>query len=161
MKRLCLTLGLALAAGALGAEEGSALRRAHPTVKRTVLRMAGGARIMADVMDTEAGRERGLMFRRRLPRDYGMLFVFPVEGWLQFWMKNTFVSLDIVFIGRDKRVSAIHGRVRASTEQTLDADVARVAGTGQYVLELPAGAAERLGLKLGQALDFKAEIPKE
>ena len=163
MKRICLALGFLLAAGTggFGAAQPSAVPHARQAVKRTSLRFAGGRKIMVDVMDTPAGRERGLMFRRRLARNYGMLFVFPAEAGLQFWMKNTFVSLDIVFISRDKRVTVVHKRVRASTADTTDADVARVAGAGQYVLELPAGAAERLGLRPGQPIDFEAEIPKE
>jgi len=125
------------------------------------LRFASGRRIAVDVVDTPAGRETGLMYRKSLPRDYGMLFVFPIEiGNMTFWMKNTWVSLDIVFIGADQRITRIHARVRPSTEKTTDEEVARVRGPAQYVLELPAGAARRYKLKVGQPLDFSVPVPE-
>ena len=128
-------------------------------VARAPLRFSSGRRIAVDVVDQPAARERGLMFRRKLPGNYGMLFVFPDEMEREFWMKNTWVSLDIVFIGADKKIVRIHERVRPSTEKTADADVARVGGLAQYVLELPAGAARRYKLKEGQGLEFKVHLP--
>lgn len=142
-----------------GAAEGGPAAR--PQIKKTGLEFSSGKKITVDVMDTEAGREKGLMFRRKLPKNYGMLFVFPQENSLQFWMKNTWASLDILFIRGDKSISVVHERVRASTEDMTDDEVARVSGTGQYVLELPAGAARRYGLKAGQLLKFDAAIPRE
>ncbi len=115
---------------------------------------------MAEVADTPDLRETGLMFRQSLPKNYGMLFVFPDEQDRRFWMKNTWVSLDIVFIGADKTVRRIHERVKASTSQTTDAEIARVGGPGQFVLELPAGSAKRYRLKEGRRLDFLVDIPK-
>ena len=123
------------------------------------LRFASGRNISVDVVDSPAARERGLMFRRKLPKDYGMLFVFSDEKEVEFWMKNTWVSLDIVFIGADKKITRLHERVRPSTEKTMDAEVARVSGLAQYVLELPAGAARRYHLKEGQRLKFKVVLP--
>jgi len=127
--------------------------------KTTTLAMPGGV-ITADVVDTPAARERGLMFRRSLKPDYGMLFVFPGEMPLGFWMKNTYVPLDIVFIGADKRVTGIHANVRASTPKMPDEEVARAGGYGQYVLELPAGAAKRWKLRKGAKLKFEVAIPE-
>ena len=141
---------LAVTAWALCAASPQAAPR-HGSV-----RFASGRRIMVDVVNTPAGREKGLMFRKSLPKDYGMLFVFPAEMGLTFWMKNTWVSLDIVFIGADKRITRVHERVRPSTEKTADDEIARVGGSAQYVLELPAGAARRYKLKPGQVLDFEA-----
>jgi len=128
--------------------------------KQCRLSFASGRQITADVVDTPASREKGLMFRRSLPRDYGMLFVFPRQMLMSFWMKNTWTSLDIVFIGADKRVTRVHERVRPSTEETTDERVARVGGPAQYVLELPAGAARRYRLKAGQLVGFEAEVPE-
>ncbi|MDE2236469.1 MAG: DUF192 domain-containing protein, partial [Elusimicrobia bacterium] len=113
---------------------------ASAKVKRARLAFADGKAIQVDVVDTPAQRERGLMFRRRLPRDYGMLFVFPAQLKLNFWMKNTLVSLDMVFIGADKRITVVHPRMKASTLRTPDDRVAIAGGLAQYVLELPAGA---------------------
>ena len=118
-----------------------------------------GKTIQADVVDTPAARERGLMDRRKLDPDYGMLFVFPREMPLNFWMKNTWVPLDMVFIGADKKVTVVHENVPASTPKMTEDQYARRGGKGLYVLELPAGAARRRKLKAGQALKFETPIP--
>ena len=128
--------------------------------KTARLRFPSGKAIVVDVVDSPASRERGLMDRKKLPKDYGMLFVFPAERMLQFWMKDTWVSLDIVFMGRDKAITVVHERLRPSTEYTTDETVARAGGRGQFVLELPAGAAKKQKLKAGQKLVFEAVIPR-
>jgi hypothetical protein len=152
--------GLILAAAwALCAAGPAALAPQKPE-KQCRVSFASGRQITADVVDTPLAREKGLMFRRSLPKGYGMLFVFPREMAMSFWMKNTWVSLDIVFIGKDKRVTRVHERVRPSTEDTPDAAVARVGGPAQYVLELPAGAARRYRLKAGQFVGFEAAVPE-
>lgn len=148
--RNAILLGLLLAVSAC---------EASPAAKTAALRLPTGKTLRVEVMDTPAGRERGLMFRKSLPKDYAMLFAFPVEQGMNFWMKNTWVSLDIVFIGKDKRITAVHRRVKPSTEKTTDAEVARVGGLAQYVVELPAGAAARYKLETGQALKFDVAVP--
>ena len=126
-----------------------------------MIRCVSGAKIKADIADTPKEREEGLMFRKKLPKNYGMLFVFPREDYFEFWMKNTWVNLDMVYIGWDKKITALYPNVAASTPKTADADVARVGGRAQYVLELPAGAAKRDHLSVGQSLKFKVKIPTE
>lgn len=130
-------------------------------VKQTTMTFPNGKAIVVDVMDTPAGREKGLMLRKSLPKDYGMLFVFPAQMGLQFWMKNTLVPLDIVFIGADKKITVVHERVKASKETTPEDEVARAGGIGLYVLELPAGRAKAHKLKQGDALKFEAAIPEK
>ena len=164
MKRI---LTVVIAAGVLAAgtripaaASGAAADAPQKVSRYASLRFASGRKIRADVVDSPATREQGLMFRRNLPKNYGMLFVFPGEDAKVFWMKNTWVSLDIVFIGADQRITRIHARVRPSTEKTTDEEVARVRGPAQYVLELPAGAARRYKLKVGQPLDFSVPVPE-
>jgi uncharacterized membrane protein (UPF0127 family) len=158
---LALMLLLApLASAAPAARRHKAAACRPQTVrKKTVMVTPKGAKIRADVVDTPKERETGLMCRTRLPKDYGMLFVFPADISLGFWMKHTLVSLDILWIGADKRITTIAPRLKASTLDEPDSKVATARGRGQYVLELPAGAAERYGLKVGDALDFSADIP--
>lgn len=129
--------------------------------KTTELAFPDGKVIIVDVVDTPLARERGLMFRKSLPKDYGMLFVFERQGGMQFWMKNTWTSLDIVFIDKEKRITAVHHRVRPSTAATRDEDVARAGGLAQYVLELPAGDAKRHKLKAGRELKFEVAVPRD
>jgi len=88
-----------------------------------------------------------------------MLFVFPQEQALQFWMKNTLADLDMVWISPDKKVTGIHRDVPKSRADTPDEAVARRMGTGKYVLELPAGAALRHKLKVGDNLQFEWKDP--
>ena len=128
--------------------------------QKTSLTFPAGKTIQVDVVDTPAPREMGLMCRAKLPKDYGMLFVFPREMDLGFWMKNTLVSLDLVWIGSDKRITVVAPRLKASTVDTPEDRVARAGGKGQYVLELPAGAAKRHGLRMGDALKFVVAIPE-
>jgi uncharacterized membrane protein (UPF0127 family) len=158
MKRVTSWSAVALlsACAVFAAAAGKPLK----ALKRAPLTFAGGKTIRVDVVDTPLDRERGLMFRRSLPRDYGMLFAFPRLEPLTFWMKNTFVSLDMVYIGSDKRVTAVFERVKASTPKTTDEEVARVGADAQYVLELPAGAAKRYKVKTGQPVKFDVAIPQ-
>ncbi len=154
-----LALSLVLT-GPSRADSGAAPAcHAQTVAKKTKLRFKRGKPITVDVVDTPMSREVGLMCRTRLPRDYGMLFVFPQEMSLNFWMKNTLVSLDIVWIGADKKITVIHDRMKKSTVSTPDEKVAVAGGRGQYVLELPAGMARRRGLNVGDRLTFDAAIP--
>lgn len=151
MRRLIAALCLSAAlTGTLDAAE----------LKQTKLTFPNGKTIVVDVVDTPEQRERGLMHRKSLPKDYGMMFVFAHEGGMQFWMKNTWVPLDMVFIGKDKRITKLHRGVKASTEKTTDAEIARAGGLGQYVVELPTGAVNRHKLKEGQKLKFEVVIPQ-
>ena len=127
--------------------------------KHAALTFPDGKTIQVDVVDTPQDRERGLMFRRGLPQDYGMLFVFARQAPMQFWMKNTIVPLDMVFIGADKTIAKIHRRVKASALDTPEDAVARASGEAQFVLELPAGAGARHKLKEAQKLSFDVVIP--
>ncbi|MBI4347538.1 MAG: DUF192 domain-containing protein [Elusimicrobia bacterium] len=125
----------------------------------TTLRFPDGKAIEVELAVTPEQREIGLMNRLKLPKDYGMLFVFPIEQGLEFWMKNTFVDLDMVFIDTRGKVTAVHPRVPRSYPHTPDEKLARRGGLGRYVLELPAGAAKRRKLKVGQTLKFKITVP--
>ena len=113
---------------------------------RATLRLA----VAAD----EASRARGLMGVRRIPPNEGMLFVFPdVAGaHHEFWMKDTLVPLDMIFVEDDGTVSSVFANVPAPKPRTSDANVARRAGTGRYVIELAAGGARRTGITVGTRL---------
>jgi uncharacterized membrane protein (UPF0127 family) len=129
-------------------------------MRRIALRFPNGKQISVDVAETPSQREKGLMFKKSLPKDYGMLFVFPQALTLNFWMKNTWIPLDIIFIGPDKAVTRIYEGVRGSNKQTVQAKIARAEGWGQFVLELPAGTARKWGLKESQTLTFDVPIPQ-
>ena len=161
MKTLALILVLAPAAVASGSPPpaGRCVPQTVPKAKKTTLAFPDGRKIKIDLVDTPGTREIGLMCVRKMPRDYGMMFVFPQDMYLNFWMKNTLVPLDILWIGADKRITVIHERLKASTTETPDEQVATAGGRGQFVLELASGEASRRKLKVGDALKFEAAIP--
>ncbi len=154
-----LLLSLVLAVPAAAAPAAKCVPQKIPASKKLLLTLPDGEKIKADLVDTPASREIGLMCVRKMPRDYGMLFAFPQELYLNFWMKNTLVPLDILWIGADKRITVIHEKLPASTVSTPDEKVATAGGRGQYVLELAAGEAHRRALKPGDQLTFDAPIP--
>ena len=125
---------------------------------RTVsVTLPDGFAVAARVADTPQKQEKGLMFVKTLSETEGMLFVFDREQEQFFWMKNTLIDLDIVFIGPDKRVTSVAEQVPHSYTYTPDSDVARALGRGQYVLELAAKTAARHGVKPGAQLSFETE----
>ena len=158
---LALSLALSSSAAPAAAHAVAADCKPQNPPHKTALTYPDGTTILVDIVDTPQSREIGLMCRTKLARNYGMLFVFPQEMGLNFWMKNTLVSLDMVWIGADKKVTAIHDHMKKSTVDTPDKDVAVAGGRGQYVLELPAGAAARRKLKAGDQLKLNVAIPEK
>jgi uncharacterized membrane protein (UPF0127 family) len=104
--------------------------------------------------DTPARREQGLMWIRSLPADRGMLFVFERPQPLSFWMKNTYVPLDLLFVAPDGRVIRIAENAKPQSLETIDS-----LGIALGVLELKGGTAKRLGLKTGDRLQHPAFAP--
>ncbi|WP_296744167.1 DUF192 domain-containing protein [Mesorhizobium sp.] len=103
-----------------------------------------------EIADTSPEREAGLMFRKEMADDHGMLFVFEKPSAVNFWMKNTPMALDLVFIGQDGRIKAIK---RGEPESEA------IISPGQpvsFVLELKAGTAGKDGLKDGDLLRHPA-----
>jgi uncharacterized membrane protein (UPF0127 family) len=105
----------------------------------------------------EATRERGLMCVVRIPSGKGMLFVFAPPDRVQgFWMKNTLVALDMVFVTAAGRVSSVAAQISPTPAGTTDTDVARRDGIGQFVIELGGGDAARHGIVRGTKLALPA-----
>jgi uncharacterized membrane protein (UPF0127 family) len=106
-------------------------------------------RFFVEIADTTAERTRGLMFRQLLTDDFGMLFIFGTESFRSFWMRNTFVSLDIIFIDESGEIVSIG----ENTEPLSDTSV-RSEAPAKYVLEVPAGTTETLGIDAGDHIEF-------
>jgi len=126
--------------------EGSFCRALVVDGPRGTLRLA--------LADTGRRRERGLMGVVAIPPGEGMLFVFPYSSdrHLEFWMKNTLVSLDMVWVLGDGTISKIASSVPATKPGTADAAIARRSGVGSYVIELRAGGASAAGLQVGKRI---------
>ena len=122
-----------------------ALPRAQEGLETLVIVTATGThQFRVEVMRTEPERERGLMFRRYLPQDRGMLFDFEIERPVAMWMKNTYVPLDMVFIGRAGKIVGFAENTEPLSEKVI------ASGVPAYsVLELNAGIASKIGLKVG------------
>jgi len=100
---------------------------------------------------TEAQKEKGLMGVSFLDKDKGMLFVFEKEGIYPFWMKNTLIPLDIIWIGGDKKVVFIGQNIEPCKSLICPPIVPPGPGA-KYVLEINAGMAKEIGLEVGDEL---------
>jgi uncharacterized membrane protein (UPF0127 family) len=101
-----------------------------------------------EVVDTPATRQQGLMFRQSLARDAGMLFDFKREQQTAFWMQNTFIPLDMIFIAADGTVKTIHVNARPHDTTSIPSNV-----PVQFVLEIPGGRSVEIGLKPGDRIE--------
>jgi hypothetical protein len=115
-----------------------------------------GARVQVELADTPQKRSRGLMFRERLAPNAGMLFVFEDAGEWSFWMKDTKVALDILWIGPDKRIVYIEENVPVCPKDPCPEY--KPSKDALYALELPAGSVKREKLAKGMKLAF--DLPR-
>jgi hypothetical protein len=118
----------------------------------TVRMQIGSDTFTLEVADTEASRQKGLMHRYSMPADRGMLFVFPEEERLGFWMKNTHIPLDIVFLDASGKVVSIHQM------KPYDLRSTRSEGPAMYAIELNQGRAAKAGVKPGDRLKIPEGI---
>ncbi|MBU0858901.1 MAG: DUF192 domain-containing protein [Alphaproteobacteria bacterium] len=122
-----------------------------PTEKLSIMTAAGKRHdFNVEVVSERETMMQGLMFRSSMPADHGMLFAFPSEGERGFWMKNTYIPLDIVFIGADGKIQNI-GYGKPESLETV-----RSTGPVLHVLELNAGTAEKLGFGPGDVVNHGA-----
>lgn len=157
--RLTLAASLLIAASACSAPKsslgtGDASAGEVVRIPVSVDAESGTITFQSEICDTEAERQRGMMFRTSMGEREGMVFLFPREQQLSFWMHNTLIPLDIIFIRSDR---TILGVVENATPQT---DTPRaIPGISQFVLEVPGGTSAKLGIKAGQNVNFYAPIP--
>lgn len=103
-----------------------------------------------EVMDTEEKRARGLMFRRELALDRGMLFDFKQVQPVSFWMKNTYIPLDMIFIDQRGQIVNIAENTEPLSERSVPS-----AGPVLGVLEVNAGMSRKLGIKPGDRVEHR------
>ncbi len=102
------------------------------------------------IADTTVRQEQGLMFVRNLPPGEGMLFPQAGPQVAHFWMKNTFIPLDMVFVGENGRIAKIIAKAKPFSLAVLSSDVPVIA-----VLEIRGGEAKRLGIAVGDRVSWK------
>jgi uncharacterized membrane protein (UPF0127 family) len=152
MFRRFLLLGLLLALTLTACKSAKSL----PTVSLTIASPTGQISdpFTMEVASTPQTRSKGLMFRRELDPREGMLFLFPEEQRLSFWMKNTFIPLDMVFVSREWKVVGVLENVPPHTENPRQVDA-----TSQYVLEFVAGTVKRVGIGAGSVVRVDGALP--
>ncbi|WP_116083864.1 DUF192 domain-containing protein [Tropicimonas sp. IMCC34011] len=145
-------LGLAAGFAALLAGGGAASAQVVCNPAQVQLRGDWGqARFRVDVADDPAERAKGLMFVEEMSRGKGMLFIYDAPQRASFWMKNTLIPLDMVFVGPDGIVTRVHDNAVPHDETPIDG------GEGVYaVLEINGGLAEALGIEEGSQMRHPA-----
>lgn len=108
-----------------------------------------------EIAKTRISRASGLMFRRELPFNRGMLFVFDDEKPRSFWMKNTLIPLDMIFFNKSKEVVAIKKNVQPCAAE--DCPKIRPEERAKYVLELNGNISDQIGLKIGDRMQFNRD----
>lgn len=149
-----LAAALALAAGLAWTQS----REDNGTFRKDKLTIETGRShfpIEVEVATTVAERAHGLMCRRELAPDHGMLFLYPREDSLLMWMKNTYIPLDMLFIGADGRITRI-----VSDAKPLSTDIISSGSPAKAVLELSGGTAARLDIKEGDRIVYPAFVLK-
>jgi len=104
-----------------------------------------------ELAKTAEEMKNGLMFRENMDSDRGMLFIFEKEGEYPFWMKNTLIPLDIIWINKDKEVVFISENAQPCEEGKPCLSV-NPDKDAEYVLEVNGGTAEKIGLKVGDKI---------
>ena len=150
IKATCLLLSVFCGLGAI------ANSPAPKTPGLLAINYPNGTRIFVELADTLEKRAQGLMFRKHLSSDRGMLFVFEEPGKWTFWMKNTTIPLDILWLGQDKRiVDSAENVPGCIQEPCLQYQPSQDAS---YALEVPAGSAKRHKLSKGKQLIFELPV---
>lgn len=140
---LAMTL-IALAPGAVAAQDAAS----GPTEPLSIVTRGGRHNFAVEVMRTDADRSRGLMYRRTMAPDHGMLFDFAATAPVAMWMKNTYLPLDMLFIRPDGSIAKI-----AADTEPLSTKVIPSNEPVLSVLELNAGTAARLKIHPGDRVE--------
>jgi uncharacterized membrane protein (UPF0127 family) len=114
--------------------------------------LPNGKAITAELAITDQERARGLMFREKINPDQGMLFVFEKERRHSFWMKNMVISIDILWLNKEKQIVHIEERVPPCREDPCPSYASKI--PAMYVLELKAGSVEEGKVKLFDRINF-------
>jgi len=107
-------------------------------------------KIDVEIAETEEKRHLGLMFREKMDESQGMLFIFQEEDEQGFYMKNTIIPLDIIFVSSKKEIVKIHKNTTPFSEKTLSSSKPII-----YVVEVNAGFTDKFGIKVGDYIDWR------
>lgn len=152
IRRLAALLAVAFvgACGGDDGDDGDQRFRIPVTIETAAMPLV----FQAELADSASERQRGLMGRTSMGLDQGMLFLFEDEAERAFWMKDTLIPLDMIFIRADRTILGIVDD--AEPETTLRRSVP---GESQFVLEINGGIARSSGIEPGQLVTFTATVP--
>jgi len=106
-------------------------------------------RVRVEVAASAQERQQGLMHRKHLDPDAGMLFIYSFEDNHGFWMKDTYIPLDIIFIGNNRRIMGIAENTRPLSLESIKVDT-----PSKFILEVNAGFAKKHGIREGSRVGF-------
>jgi len=146
---LLVMSGMILQAASGCSHSSEARRKSEPEVVLST--RAGEQHVKVEVARSDPERQRGLMYRQSLEAGRGMIFLFEKpEQHMKFWMKNTYIPLDMIFIGPDKHVVFVEENAEPLTMQSRGPDD----DESQFVLEVPGGWARAHGVERGVLVRF-------
>jgi uncharacterized membrane protein (UPF0127 family) len=132
-------------------DTGSQTAPAVAGPKVTLSSAKGDVSVNVEVVATEPKIEKGLMFRQHLPLDAGMLFMMGFEKDWNFWMRNTLIPLDMIFIAKDMTIAGVVENAEPLTEEPLR----HVGKPSLYVLEVNGGWTKQHGVAAGAKVRFE------
>jgi len=142
--RRMLLLSCAATIASLSVSSAKAQLQRFATSELTIISATGPHRFTIEVAETPAQMEQGLMFRRNMAADAGMLFDYKTPTVATMWTRNTLIPLDMLFVDTHGRIVNVHQR---AVPQSLD--IIAAAAPVRAVIELNGGTAERLGIAPG------------
>jgi uncharacterized membrane protein (UPF0127 family) len=152
-----LILALALIAGCTQTTASGNKSSANNSGNESLSKVCFGAKCFyVELAVTSEEISRGLMFREHLDPDKGMLFIYKYEGVHYFWMKNTLIPLDMVWINGNREIISISNDVQPC--QTSQCPLISPEQKVQYVLELNGGTSDKIGLAIGDKITFDKSI---
>jgi hypothetical protein len=107
---------------------------------------------LVELMRTIAERAHGLMYREQMENNRGMLFIFPIEGFYDFWMKNTLIPLDIIWLDENYQVVDVKNNAAPCLQESCPSFVS--SREAKFVLEINGGQTDKIGLKVGDYLSI-------
>ncbi len=107
------------------------------------------AKIDIEISDDDYQRQLGLMNRNQMSENQGMLFIFPRQDYLSFWMRNTLISLDMIFVNENKRIVTIHKNTRILSDTSYPSSE-----PARYVVEVVSGFTDKYNIQVGDKIDW-------
>ncbi|MFZ1081786.1 MAG: DUF192 domain-containing protein [Candidatus Kryptoniota bacterium] len=138
-----ITNGSDVSTGPVFKDEGQLVFMRHNT--NTTIKL-----IQIEIADNEAERTQGLMWRKSMAEDEGMLFIFDEQEPLTFWMKNTYISLDMVFAGKSGNIVSIYPEATPLSEASISSGA-----PAKYVVEVNADFCAKYGINVGDKIEFE------